>query len=869
MNPTYRPLRSPCPLPGFDSMLSARLWPPTKAFVVALAALWVSCPLVFSQAFQPRTEYRALLEPVGKVINGAGQNPAEFANYSGVMKANEKPLVYMTYVGLRNIGKNWTSGLKAELAKYGDNFLIPQVGLSMTIDGQPQAHYEGDVAAGLMDSEIDNLLDGLEALARPVYLRIGYEFNGLSWNGYLPATYKAAFIRVTNKIRERNLEVATVWNAAAPGTTNYSDFYPGDSYVDWFGLNVFAVRDLTAPGTYAFLDLAVSRKRPVMIGESTPQQVGVLDGQTSWNRWFVPYFNLIRSRPEIKLLSYINRDWSQFPQWSTWGDGRLEMNDYVKQQFSNEMGSPLYLHATTEKAFRTQLGYSDNAAPPAVGALRSAGASFPVELQWDAATDPSGIARYEVYRNGVLIGAAVKPSFQDRVAAAGENYQYQVKVIDRAGNGSGLSGLDVVLPNPLNKTVNGEFDEGKNEWVLGLFGNAGAAATWDIAPGSVVSGQNSAHVRITASSGTDWHVQLQQPMKISAGKSYLLTFRARADRNANINMVMQQDHVPNTIFLSRQAALTTSANTFSATFVANTSDTVNLAFYVGLIPAEVWIDAVSVVETLVDSRLINLSILTSLATAGDSFTMGYVVGGGGTSGTKPLVIRAAGPSLGALGVAGTLDDPKLELFAGATKAGENDNWGGSATIANAMSAVGAFAYLGPTSRDAAAALSVTSGDNSVKVSGVGNSTGTVIAEIYDATPAASFAATTPRLVNVSVLKPLGAGFTGGFVLGGNGSKSVLVRAIGPTLGTAFGVGGVVGDPRLTINSGQTVVASNDNWGGGAALASAFSSVGAFALPAGSRDAAVVASLNPGNYTVQVSVATGATGIILVEIYELP
>jgi hypothetical protein len=269
------------------------------------------------------------------------------------------------------------------------------------------------------------------------------------------------------------------------------------------------------------------------------------------------------------------------------------------------------------------------------------------------------------------------------------------------------------------------------------------------------------------------------------------------------------------------------------------------------------------------SRLINLSILTALDAPGDTFTMGYVVGGSGTTGSKALVIRAAGPSLGALGVPGTLDDPKLELFAGSTKTGENDNWGGSPTVANAMAAVGAFAYLGPTSRDATSALSVASGDNSVKVSAAGSGTGAVIAEIYDATPADSFTSATPRLLNVSVLKPLGAGFTVGFVVGGNVPKNVLVRAIGPTLGTAFLLGGVVSDPQLTLFSGQTVIGANDNWGGGAPLTSAFASVGAFVLPPASRDAAVTAALSPGNYTVQVSGVGGATGTILVEIYELP
>ena len=270
--------------------------------------------------------------------------------------------------------------------------------------------------------------------------------------------------------------------------------------------------------------------------------------------------------------------------------------------------------------------------------------------------------------------------------------------------------------------------------------------------------------------------------------------------------------------------------------------------------------------TVALSRLINLSILTSLVAADDAFTMGFVVGG---SSLKPLVIRAVGPSLAPFGVSNTLADPMLELFTGTVKTGENDNWDGSAAVANAMAAVGAFAYLGPTSHDAAAALSVASGSNSVRVSATDHGTGAVLAEIYDATPSGSFNSSSPRLINVSVLKQVGTGFTVGFVVGGTGTKGVLVRAIGPTLGSVFGVPGAVVDPQLTLYSDQTPIATNDNWGGGAALTSAFSSVGAFALSAASRDAAVVASLTPGSYTVQVSGVNGATGLILVEIYELP
>ncbi len=272
------------------------------------------------------------------------------------------------------------------------------------------------------------------------------------------------------------------------------------------------------------------------------------------------------------------------------------------------------------------------------------------------------------------------------------------------------------------------------------------------------------------------------------------------------------------------------------------------------------------------ARLSNLSILTSLAGANDSFTLGYVVGGAGTSGTKPLVIRAVGPSLTPLGVGGALANPKLETFAGATKTGENDNWGGGTALFNAMDAVGAFRFTGPTSLDAAVATSVALGDNSVKVTPVGNLSGAVIAEIYDGHPTAAFSVATPRLVNVSVLKNIGTSLTAGFVIGGTGSRTLLIRAVGPTLGAApFNVPGTVADPQLALfNSASARIGENDNWGGTAALSAAFTAVGAFQLSGPtSRDAALLATLTPGNYTVQVSGVGGTTGTALVEVYEVP
>ena len=122
------------------------------------------------------------------------------------------------------------------------------------------------------------------------------------------------------------------------------------------------------------------------------------------------------------------------------------------------------------------------------------------------------------------------------------------------------------------------------------------------------------------------------------------------------------------------------------------------------------------------------------------------------------------------------------------------------------------------------------------------------------------------LVNISTRATLGVGqvLNPGFVVGGTVPRRVLVRAVGPTLGTAFGVQGSMADPSLAIFRGSAQIASNNDWGGGAALSAVFGSVGAFGLPVASLDAALVLTLAPGPYTAQV---TGtAAGQVIVEVY---
>ena len=96
--------------------------------------------------------------------------------------------------------------------------------------------------------------------------------------------------------------------------------------------------------------------------------------------------------------------------------------------------------------------------------------------------------------------------------------------------------------------------------------------------------------------------------------------------------------------------------------------------------------------------------------------------------------------------------------------------------------------------------------------------------------------------------------------------------MGPAL-AGFGVGGVLADPQLALyrQVSASALRLNDDWGAGgaAALAAAATQAGAFALPANSRDSALLVVLEPGAYTAQISGAGAATGVALLELYDVP
>lgn len=145
-----------------------------------------------------------------------------------------------------------------------------------------------------------------------------------------------------------------------------------------------------------------------------------------------------------------------------------------------------------------------------------------------------------------------------------------------------------------------------------------------------------------------------------------------------------------------------------------------------------------------------------------------------------------------------------------------------------------------------------------------------------ASPTATPTPTPPtQFVNISTRAFIGTGGSigiAGFVISGTANEQVLIRAVGPTL-AQFSVIGVLAQPVLTLfNSSGTQMATNTGWGtnaNAAQISAAFASTGAFTLPSGSSDSALLLSLPPGAYTAQVSGLNNTTGNALIEAYQVP
>jgi len=191
--------------------------------------------------------------------------------------------------------------------------------------------------------------------------------------------------------------------------------------------------------------------------------------------------------------------------------------------------------------------------------------------------------------------------------------------------------------------------------------------------------------------------------------------------------------------------------------------------------------------------------------------------------------------------------------------GSNNNW----EMDPAAAAISAQHLAPGDALEAATMLTLEPGAYTVVVSGQNASTGIGLVETYDLSPA-----------NGSILANLSArGFVGtqddvligGFIIGDVASTTIVVRALGPSLSTA-NVSQPLSDPMLTIyDANGLMLATNDDWQEGPEVADI---QGNGLAPLNPSESALLLYLPAGSYSAIVRGAGPATGVGLVEVYDL-
>jgi hypothetical protein len=264
-------------------------------------------------------------------------------------------------------------------------------------------------------------------------------------------------------------------------------------------------------------------------------------------------------------------------------------------------------------------------------------------------------------------------------------------------------------------------------------------------------------------------------------------------------------------------------------------------------------DAV-IINVMPHVRMANVSTRAAVGTTQSVAIAGFIING---DSPKRVMVRALGPSLTPFGVAGALADPMLDLRDGrGNQIATNDNWRDSQE--QAITDTG----LAPgNDSESAIVATLSPGNFTAIVNGRDNTTGIGLLEVYELD-------STSRLLNISTRGFVGGGdnmMIAGLILNGTDNGTICFRALGPSL-AAFGVHGVIADPRLDLFNAQgTKIGANNNWKD--SQQSAIQSAGL--APGSDSESALLTNLAPGNYTAIVSGINGATGVALVEAYHLP
>ena len=337
--------------------------------LTVLIALLLTGNLVLAQKFEP-ADGKCLVF-IGQDLEATGgldaynegytdyfKTPAGITVYTNLSPGNESYGYFNKGLDGLKTKANWGAGDSwADLYLQDSTYQNSAIAIGLSF-----VNNEKDVAKGKRDDLIKDLAQWIKSAKRPVFLRIGYEFDGWDWNHYKKKHYLKSWQRIHAIFKELHVEnVAFVWQSKGTGSNQevLEEWYPGDDLVDWVGYSYFGNPD------QEMLTFARKHNKPVFVAEATPvRETGNLYfdsdlkkeklNKVIWEEWFVPFFKTIKDNSDvIKAFSYINSDWSSQPMWINNPvfqkvDSRLQKSEYISEKWKKEMEDMRYLNASNE-----------------------------------------------------------------------------------------------------------------------------------------------------------------------------------------------------------------------------------------------------------------------------------------------------------------------------------------------------------------------------------------------------------------------------------------------------------------------------------------------------------------------------------------
>lgn len=485
---------------------------------------------------------------------------------------------------------NTTPARFAEFRKRSGKQYIPLIGISW------RQTNDKNIAEGQHDEQIQALAAQVKKCDFPVFLRPGFEFGPYGYMEKLSLTsrehYAKMFRHFVEIFRSEGVQnAAFVWNTVGVEAYDYwMDYYPGDEYVDWWGVNLFSRGQIVRGDR--FLQEAKKRGKPVMICESAPAFEGGTQSEQVIDRFFAPYFELIERHSHIKAFVYINIDWAaqKGAPFAHWPDSRIQSNpkvlEFYKSALSNDrfihlpllteedakMGNTYYVDATngmdsndglsSETSWETVAKVNSMGFDPGDSVLFKRGEVWREQLIPQSGSE-TGYVRYGAYGTGdkpLLLGSVTRNNADDWKHEGGNiwsTYPPEVKAI--------VVG-DELLSNP-------SFDTDADKWYLHYENGANALGNRD----TTVHDSPPASYRIEciASGKAANHIQFYTTgIGITNGCYYKLSFRARSTQEFAVGGIsLMKEGSPWSSYASyhtnHSPTITTNWATYEVLFKAN------------------------------------------------------------------------------------------------------------------------------------------------------------------------------------------------------------------------------------------------------------------------------------------------------------